>query len=166
MPQLSVGFVSDVPAVAGMLVGTEYQTRSAYNDTGVVLPYGAVVAFTGTGQNVAIPSATGFKIAGIIPFVRLYEDAKDSLNRYGYPTERQIPIVKEAIIYVYCEENIAINDAVYVRHTANGAGKLNVGTGFRNDADTATCDLIPSSNARWVTNGTAGSFAQLSITLP
>ena len=166
MPQLSVGYVSDVPAVAGLLVGECIDSRSVYNDTGSVIPYGAVVAYTGTGRNIALPSATGFKIAGIVPFVRLYEDAKDSLNRYGYPTERWIQVAKEATIYVYCEEDIAINDAVYVRHTANGAGKLNVGTGFRNDADTATCDLIPSSNARWVSSGKAGGFAQLSITLP
>lgn len=166
MPQLSVGFMSDVQAVAGMLVGDECDTRSVFNASGVVIPYGSIVAFTATLQNVSVPSATGAKLAGIVPFVRLYEDAKDSLDRYGIPDDRQLQIVKEGIIWVYCEENIAINDAVYFRHTANGAGKLNVGTGFRNDADTATCDLIPSSNARWVTSGVAGKFAQLSITLP
>jgi hypothetical protein len=166
MPQLSVGFMSDVQAVAGLLVGEECDTRSVYNASGVVIPFGSVTAYSATLQNVVVPSATGAKLAGIVPFVRLYEDAKDSLNRYGIPDKRQLQIVKEGIIWVYCEEDIAINDAVYFRHTANGAGKLNVGTGFRNDADTATCDLIPATNARWVSSGKSGKFAQLSITLP
>lgn len=163
MPQTEVRFLSDVVGVQGMIAGQIRADRTVRNVTGDVLPYGAVVIYTGTNNNVDLPSATGQRPAGILYFERLYEDTKDTNDEYGIPTNRNGKILTEGYIFVRVEEPVNVNDPVYFRHTANGAGKDIIGSSFRKTADSATCDLL--SNARWIRKAAAGELACLSINI-
>lgn len=68
-----------------------------------------------------------------------------------YAAQDSVMVMNKGRIYVAIEEDIAVGDDVYFRHTAGGGGtKLGA---FRNDADTATADQL--TNARWIKGGTA-----------
>jgi hypothetical protein len=64
----------------------------------------------------------------------------------------QVPMVEQGGIWVFTEEAVVDGDPVYVR-IASGAGGSQIGA-FRNDADTASCVLVP--DARFVRNASAG----------
>lgn len=90
----------------------------------------------------------------------------NNLNLYGYPgvsptntTEASyidgelVPCMVTGGIVVQIEEDVSDGDPVYVR-VASGAGGSLLGK-FRNDADTASCIIIPQ--ARFVRDGTLTS---------
>jgi hypothetical protein len=163
MPQETVRFVSDVVGVQGQIAGKCFNSRTVYNATANVLPYGALVIYSGTENNVVLPSATGQRPAGILYFERLYEDVKDANDQYGIAPKRLAKIVAQGNIWVRVEEAVGLNDPVYFRHTANGAGKDIIGSSFRKTADSATCDLL--ANARWIEGAAAGKLACLALNL-
>lgn len=69
-----------------------------------------------------------------------------------YVDSESVRILESGEIWVATEEAVSDRDPVYCRIAA-GAGGSVLGA-FRNDADTASCILIP--NARFVRNATAG----------
>lgn len=72
-------------------------------------------------------------------------------------------VIRRGRIWVAIEEDIAVGDDVYFRHTAGGGGS-EIGA-FRNDADTVSADQI--TNAQWIQGGTAAvGVALLEINLP
>lgn len=145
MPNTNYSYISDKVGYEGMRASNRLiTTRSGYNATGVVLPFGRPVRFTGNNREVALPSATGQNIVGITLLSRQYEDALDAQNHSGYPTNESVVFLIEGDILVRVEEDINFNDPVYFRHTVNGVN--NVIGRFRNDADTATCDLLPGAS--------------------
>lgn len=111
--------------------------------------FGRFVVVDGEGK-CKHPTATGQQPLGVVAASQaVMMDSADALP--GYPAKHTVNVMRKGYIWVAIEEDIAIGDAVYFRHTANGAGKLNLGS-FRNDADSATCDQL--TNARWVKAGT------------
>lgn len=146
MPNTNYDFISDKVGYEGMRASNRLiTTRSGYNATGAVLPYGRPVRFTGNNREVALPSATGQKIQGITLLSRQYEDAVDAQNHSGFPDKESVVFLIEGDILVRVEEDVTFGDPVYFRHTANGTGKDVIGR-FRNDADTATCDLLAGAS--------------------
>ena len=81
MPNLNYNFIPDTVGYEGMRASNRLiTTRSGYNATGAVLPFGRPVAFTGQNREVAMPTATGAKIQGITLLSRQYEDAITALS--------------------------------------------------------------------------------------
>lgn len=144
MPNLRYDFISDkVGYEGGIATNRPTITRSGYNRTGLVLPYGRPIVYSGNNKEVRLPNATGQKVIGILILSRLYEDSVNAQNDSGYPTNESILWLKEGDIFVRTETDINFGDLPYFRHTANGAGKDVIGR-FRDGADTATCDLLPN----------------------
>lgn len=106
-----------------------------------------------------LPGATGFKLLGVT--VHSHAREKDAATQAD-----MVGVMRQGAIYVRPEQAVTPADPVYVRHTANGAGKTP--GRFRADDDkiagTASADLI--ANARWRTSAGAGELAILEINLP
>lgn len=172
MPNLNYNYITDVKGLEGQLVTNRMRTRrTGYNKSGVVIPFGRPVVYAGNNINMELPSATGQVIIGITYLDRIFEDAVDANGDSGIPNNKHFSYLTKGDIFVRTEVDIAHNDPVYFRHTANGVGKSVIGR-FRNSADTATCDLLP--NARFLpiyenTNGAviakAGELVILSLNL-
>jgi hypothetical protein len=146
MPNLRYDFISDkVGFEGGIATIRPTVTRSGYNKTGVVLPYGRPVVYSGNNKEVRLPNATGQTVVGILVLSRLFEDAVNAQGDSGYPTDESVVYLKEGDIFVRVETDINYGDAPYFRHTANGVGKDVIGR-FRDGADTATCDLLPNAS--------------------
>lgn len=77
--------------------------------------------------------------------------------------DRMENYLDRGVIWVICEEAINPEDPVYVRHTANGAGKLQLGA-VRNDADTANCVLL--EGAKFAEKTTGAGLAKVKLNLP
>lgn len=134
--------------------------RSVVNTAGK-LYFGrmAVVNTTDEGKS-AHPSAAGQAPLGIVMHSHATVSLEDGLDA-GYAAKETANVLRKGYIWVVIEETIAIGDAVYFRHTAGTGTKLGA---FRNDADTASCDLL--AGARWVKGGTASEgIALLEINL-
>lgn len=58
-----------------------------------------------------------------------------------------VPVAEMGRFYALIEEDMAEDDAVYVRHTANGAGKLQLGA-IRNDDDGGNAVLLKGATIR------------------
>lgn len=106
--------------------------------------------FAGGEERIKHPDAASLKPLGVVMSTHSMpsnEDADDP----NYPAQEAVKVMNKGRIWVAIEEDIAVGDDVYFRHTA-GAGGSKLGA-FRNDADTATADQL--TNARWVKGGTA-----------
>lgn len=115
--------------------------------TGLKYPFGRGITWNGSNKEIRpLNNATDVMI-GVLIRQPLYEDYIDADGAYGFPPNENVIFLQKGDIAVYVETDIAHNDPVYVRHTANGAGKDKVGV-FRNDADTDNALLVP--NARWL----------------
>lgn len=152
MPNLNYNYITDVKGLEGQLVTNRMRTRrTGYNKSGVVIPFGRPVVFSGNNINMELPSEADQVIIGITYLDRVFEDAIDSAGDSGIPNKKHFSYLTKGDIFVRTEVDIAHNDPVYFRHTANGAGKSVIGR-FRNDADLdgtdPTCDLLP--NARFL----------------
>jgi hypothetical protein len=84
-------------------------------------------------------------------------------STYDYESARVCEVLKEGEIWCVCEEAMAEGSKPYVRHTANGAGKLYPGV-LRSDADTANAELLP--NAQVVYPSTGAGVVKIAINLP
>lgn len=86
----------------------------------------------------------------------------DSNGLVSYADTEAMSIVQEGSVYLYPEETVTTDSAVYVRITANGASKP-VG-GFGGSADSGKCVLL--AGARWELGGTTTEVAKLTVNLP
>lgn len=164
MPQTNYDYISVRPFREGQLASaTPKVSRGILNETGAIIPFGRVITLDGTTRKAQLPSATGQTVLGISWLVQIYENELNANSDSGFPDGVMFDYLVQGEIAVYVEEDIALGDPVYFRHTANGAGKAIVGR-FRNDADTNTCDLL--ANARWVQGASANGLAVLAINLP
>lgn len=162
MPQTEVNYISKIKGYVGSAAASGCLTRTAFNTTGDVLPFGQIVVFTGTGLNVALPSATGQKPAGVILRPNYYEDAQDEFDNDGVPSEGAIILGYQGLFWVNSETTGDINSPVFFRHTADGAD-TNIGA-FRAAAGTGS-DEISYPAARWMSDPVIGDVARLSLNL-
>ena len=106
--------------------------------------------FGGGEERIKHPTAAAQKPLGVVSATHSMPSNEDS-DDPNYPAQEAVKVMNKGRIWVAIEEDIAITDDVYFRHTSGGAGtKLGI---FRSDADTARADQI--TNARWVKGGTA-----------
>lgn len=135
------------PGLAAEPFGPE-DVRSVINSAAKMY-FGRMVVVDGEDK-AKHPTAAGQKPLGVV--MASHAMQSDTVqDDPGYPAKKTANVLRKGYIWVKIEEDIAIGDAVYFRHTASG-GNTKLGS-FRNDADTATCDQL--TNARWVKGGTA-----------
>lgn len=133
------------------------------NVTGSPILFGRGLAQNLTDPDlIALPSATGFQLAGVSIQSQIPTPNDDGVAKYENGVA--VSTLKKGRIWVLAENIItSLSNAVYLRHTANGA--INVAGRFRTDGDTNRADQI--TNARWKTLTTAiNQLAVLEINLP
>lgn len=125
------------------------------------IPFGRVVAWdTANGDRLLkLPAASGdvTSLAAGVAYVARMEEYESG----GYADGDDVNVVQVGRVYVNAEEAVAKGAPVYVRYAA-GTGTL-LGE-VRNDADTATCALLPG--ARFGETISAPGPVMIEINLP
>ncbi len=125
-------------AFAGMLGDARPSVISSRaNGESANVPAGIFMKQSSTEGAALLLTAATEKLAGIVlnTFARNPGDVSVTLSGTdAYATKVEMPILEEGSAWVVCEEAMAVADSVYVRFSANGAGKLVVGA-IRNDSD-------------------------------
>lgn len=111
-----------------------------------------IVPTSGTGTFIGITIHTHSVEASQVPL------ATDAI-----PATQPVNVKSSGRVYVFPEEAISLGDEVWFRHSNAGASPEGVGR-FRTDIDTANATQV--LNARWLTEGAAGTPVLLEIGLP
>jgi len=159
MPQLTYDFEMKA-AVAGMVVDLQnanIKSRAAEVDIDFGL---GLVQGTDPEKQVKLPTATGQKFEGIS--VEQWTVRQDINTQDGvYKAKDNMAVLRQGLIWVRIDQDVQINDPVYVRHTST-SGKEGY---FRKDADTDKADLVPSAIFRSTATADEG-IAQVEINIP
>jgi len=158
-PQLDYNDQENIPAVKGGLADSAFHDIVGRN-AAVDINFGLGLIKTATEGLVALPSATGFKLAGIA--IQSLKDIPRATGIALYEADEEFPMIKKGRIWVYSEVAINPTQPVFMRHTTT---TTELPGDFRNDADTARADDI-SSVAGWVSTTTGAGLALLEINLP
>lgn len=126
------------------------------------VPFGVAVAQGASGSKAILPADANSKIVGVVVHSHDYVPGIQ-LGDTGIKPKNMMSVMAQGRIWVLVEEAVAVNDPVFVRHTANGAGKLQKGA-FRNDIDTDKCISVPG--ARFITASSGAGIVQIEIDIP
>lgn len=131
--------------------------------TSVVIPAQSGTGGTATFGIAALDSIALIDLVGV-SIRKVVKTSIATAGLYGYPgvtsslvtadyvDGEMVSLLNEGGIWVFTEEAVSDRDPVYVR-VASGAGGSVLGA-FRNDADTASCVLVP--DARFCRDAAAG----------
>lgn len=158
-PQLDYNDQDNIPAVKGGLADTAFHDivgRRAAVDIG----FGLGLIKTVTEGLVALPAATGFKLAGIA--IQTLKDIPRATGIALHEIDSEFPVIKKGRVWVYSEVAVTPLEPVFMRHTTT---TTELPGDFRNDADTARADDI-SAVAAWVSTTTGAGLALLEINIP
>lgn len=97
--------------------------------------FGTFVTKGAAEGDVTLLADANSKIAGLLVHTH-HVDAQSAPAGKDLAQNDIVPVAEEGRFYVVIEEDMTEDDPVYVRHTANGAGKLQIGA-VRKDADDA-----------------------------
>lgn len=151
-------------AVAGMVADGagaphDVATRSNLVDE---IPFGVAVADIAADEGtIQLPASSGAKICGIAQRISTVEENSASIEN-AYPAKSAVAVMKKGRIWVIVEKAVTVDDAVYVRHTANG-GNTQKGA-FRDDSDSS--NALQITNARFITSTSGAGIAIVEINLP
>jgi len=128
-----------------------------------IAPGLGVVRGTADGQ-AALPAADFEDSAFLGVSVRTHKARADGAvaDNENYEDKASMPVRRRGRIWVVVEDAFTAGAAVFVRHTAGGAGE--VPGNFRTDDDTAAASDI--TGARFVTSGDAGALGLIELNLP
>jgi hypothetical protein len=131
---------------------SESRTRTGKNSEGAALPFGVGVTKGANAGEVEYPDAAGDVVIGISQFqadvnpgllvgggIAVYPDTTAGVS--GYPDAAIMSVLDKGRIYVIVEADVVEGDVAFCRHTANGAGKLQLGA-FRKDADSGNAARV------------------------
>jgi len=124
--------------------------------TAAAIPFGRFVCLGSADSECALPAASG-DIGNKTWGVAVAHTAQEP--GAGYARYANVSILNKGRVWMYAETNCALSDTVYVRYTANGAGK-DVGQ-VRNDDDTSKAASL--ARARFVTTATAGELVLVEL---
>src|SRR3990172_3915806 len=109
-------------AVNGLLADASGmpKTTNTYNNPAVEIPFGRAVAKIATDDNgVRLPTGGGDLLVGVA--VRDYSvEQGDATAENAYAIQSAVGVLRRGQIWVQVEEAVTPDDAVFVRHTANG----------------------------------------------
>lgn len=160
-PQTSYDYTQP-NAFAGMIASGEHEVLSYRNQETSAIPFGIMVA-QGTLEGDLKLMVSGAKPIGVLVHTHAANqwgitEASTAGLQPGNSSSGMGSVMREGRVYVLVEQTVTVADPVYYRHTANGAGKLQVGA-FRMDADTSHAYLL--NGGRWIKGATAGNYAEL-----
>jgi hypothetical protein len=109
------------------------QRTSKLNNEGAEIPAGVAMVENAEGKCDLFDAASD-RIAGVV--INDYSRDPNGLsgNAAAYADAKMFPLMEEGGLMVVVDQDVATTDPVYVRHTANGTGKLQLGS-FRKDSD-------------------------------
>lgn len=149
--------------VAGLLAdasGSPKKTATYINPDDEI-PFGRAVAKdSATDSACKLPDGAGVDIVGIAVRDSATEES-DATAENAYATESAVAVLRRGRIYVVVEEAVTPDDAVFVRHTANGL-LTSLGI-FRTDNDGG--NALEITSARYVTSAGLGELAIVDINL-
>lgn len=166
MPQLSYT-KNMAAAIAGMMVDARmHAVKESYvqGEASAEIPFGVGIVegaagANGTNNKGLLPVDATSVFAGILLFQQNY--AKDvELGSVGLKPFAPMTVVRKGLIWVIVEDAVAKDATPFMRHTPNGAGKLQKGA-FRSDADTANAIKLRGCVFRSSTSG--AGLAQLEV---
>lgn len=144
--------------VAGLIDGTAPRTiETLVNKSAGAMPFGIAIKENAERSGILL-AAVDDKIVGIVAHEHLEATSGD--GSAGVPVSKAASVLRKGRIAVVMEDTIAIGGAVYVRHTANGAGKLQLGA-FAPTADSGNCRQVLA--ARVVQGCTGAGVAVLDV---
>jgi len=157
-------------AFAGQLGDTgNLRIESFVNLTAATQPVGIGVAIDATvaGAFAALSASTS-KLAGIIAnsFARSPGDATTQLSgTYDAIIANAVaPLVTEGSVWVVTEGTVQVGDIPYIRYSANGTGKLQVGAFGTTAGTTDASHCRQVYGGRWLSNNiTANDGRQIAL---
>lgn len=161
MSQTSYGMSQDV-AVAGLPASASGAAVNiqTYNNPVDIVRFGhAVAKVTGDENGIEQPDGSGSVIVGVVVRDQSLEYDADAENQHA--ADSDVAVMRRGQIYVYCEEAVTPDSAVYVRYTANG-GLDHLGA-FRTDADSSKA--LALTTAKFLTSAGAGEYAILDLNI-
>lgn len=124
------------------------------------IKFGRAVAKVSADENgVEKPDSGSSVIVGVS--LRDLTIEYDSSNENLYPALSDVSVMRRGQVYVYVEEDVTPDDAVFVRHTANG-GLTDLGA-FRTDSDSS--NALALTTAKFLTSASAGGVAILDLNI-
>src|SRR4051812_8174614 len=107
--------------ILGGIYSHGYPRKMTHRRCSEDLPYGRFVAEDGD-DGAVLPSADLVKILGVIAATQAIESTKDGSAPH-YKSGEVANVMKEGILWVWCETAFASSDVLYIRQVANGSGK-------------------------------------------
>jgi hypothetical protein len=145
-------------ARAGVLAGSELRKTSGR--VAVDTPAGVFVR-KGAAQALTVPANAGDVLRAV--GVTIYTPAKmQNVNGIEFIQGDQIPVLSVGAIYCVSETAMVCGAAVFVRHQANGAGKLQLGA-VRSDSDGGTATLKLGAEVLYDSTGTDPAVIQINL---
>lgn len=137
---------------------------TAHSNEEIIYSGRAAVRDTTADRACRTPSADGQQFEGVVGYqqVPAYDERVGYTSEAQYVSGQPVPVVHRGPVLAYVEEAVAPGDAVFFRHTANGA--LSQLGAFRTDDDGGNADEV--ANARWRTSAAAGGLAELALDTP
>lgn len=129
-------------------------------------PFGIFVTKGANAGEVEYPNALGDKICGLLVHTH-HIDRTNLAAGMDINVNDIVPVAEEGRFYALIEEDMVEDDPVYVRVTANGAGKLQLGA-VRNDVDNNgadTCVILKGASIRVGGTLAAGAVAVVAFNL-
>lgn len=161
MPQTTVS--NPTIGYAGMRTRREHsdKTESYLNNlsTAIKLGYGVCIDAASGANCVRVPAASTDLPVGIV-----WDDQSLEAENVatGYAQNKPVPVLQRGTAMVVIEEDVALNDPVYLRYDDNGAKKKGM---FGKTSEGGKNYQV--ANARWKTGGAvADGYAELEISLP
>ncbi|OHD25173.1 MAG: hypothetical protein A2Y38_06665 [Spirochaetes bacterium GWB1_59_5] len=126
------------------------------------IPFGRAVAkVTGDDNGVELPDSGAAVLLGVAVRDISVEEG-DATAENAFAADSAVGVLRRGQIWVQVEEAVTPDDAVFVRHTANGPlTKLGI---FRTDADGG--NAIALTTAKFLTSAATDGLAVLDVNLP
>jgi hypothetical protein len=130
--------------------------------TAAALPAGVFVCEGTIPQSCKVPTTSTevLQALGVVVWTASELPPADTAAN-DYAASTVVPVLDQGEIYVICEEAMATTDDVYVRFDTGTGTQLGA---IRNDADTATAQLLP--NVRVVKASTGAGVCKVRVNLP
>jgi len=161
MPQTTVS--NPTIGYAGMRTKREHsdKTESYLNNlsTAIKLGYGVCIDVASGNDCVRVPAASTDLPAGLV-----WDDQSLEAENVatGYAQNKPVPVLQRGTGMAIIEEDVSVNDPVYLRYTDDGAKKKGM---FGKTSDGGKNYQI--TGARWKADGAvADGYAELEISLP
>jgi hypothetical protein len=170
----------------GMIADLQaYVSRSYYNQSGVAIPFGSLVATDndpGTNDPFAVLLApSGSAVVGLAADSLTFEGVPganasytpnptniigDGSLRAGYPNGQALNVVSKGVVWVYSTAAIALGDAVRFFGVDHSATVTNAYVGRFTKTAVANKTFAMTGGVRWLSETSAAGLVLLEIDLP